>query len=194
MLLDYLKLVTLLQKRANSLFEIEEWEEMAPPGEVPARHIQAQIDQHTERMRERLDRTEDKKRFAPVWFVEQQGLSETETQLVMALLFQELFQGEALAPVVELLKLVSRSKREYLRNLGLFDTNRLLVKKEILAVEHPEEGRLFSGEACLAPWVVPAIIKGTKRGGGVSIDTWQRFRRYLHELRDSDTFFRDLDK
>lgn len=193
-LLDYLKLVTLLQKRANSLFEIEEWEEVAPPGEVPARHIQAQIDQHTGHMRECMERTENKSAFAPIAFVEKYGLAETETQLVMALLFQELFQGEALAPVVELLKLVSRSKREYLRNLGLFDTNRLLVQKEIIAVEHPDEGRLFSGEACLAPWVVPAIIKGTKRGGGVSVDTWQRFRRYLSELRDSDTFFRDLDR
>jgi len=71
LLLDYLKLIGLLQKRANSLYELEEWEEVAPPGEVPARHIQAQIDAHLERMHARLDRDEHRSGLAPVQFIDQ---------------------------------------------------------------------------------------------------------------------------
>jgi len=48
--------------------------------------------------------------------------------------------------------------------------------------------------ACLEPWVIPAIISGTKRGGGVPTDAWKRFRRYLRNLKDSDTFYRDMEK
>ncbi len=192
-LLDYLRVVSLLQKRANSLFEIEDWEEVAPPGEVPARHIQAQIEEQRRTMRERLDRTDRSVHLAPVRFIEHHGLSEAETLIVMALLFQELFEGEPHASAVELLKLVSRSQRDYLRNLGLFDEERRLVKEGLVAIHHAEPGRVFSADVALESWVVPAIIHGTKRGGGFSVDAWKRFRRYLQELDDSDTFFRDLN-
>jgi len=193
-LLDHLKLHGFLHKRANSLFEIEDWEEVIPPGEAPVRYIQSQIDAHLDRMRSRRDRTEDRSLLAPIRFLESQGLTEIEEQVTMALLFRELFQGDGSAPVVELLKLVSRSKQEYLRNLGLFDADRSLVKLKILTLMNQEDGRVFSAHAVLEAWVVPAIIRGTKRGKGVPPDTWKRFRRYLENLKDSETFFRDLDK
>jgi winged helix domain-containing protein len=194
-LLDHLNLLGLLQKRANSLFELEEWEEVAPPGEVPARHIQSLINDHVRQMRARLDRTEDRHRLSPVRFVEKHGLDDTESQAVMALLFRELFQGESMAPVVELLKLVSSSKRDYLRNVGIFDTDRTLVKSGIIHLENPEEGRVFAAVVGLESWVVPSIITAnTRRGPGLPLDAWQKFRRYLRELPDSDTFFRDMDR
>jgi len=194
LVLDHLKLIGLLQKRANSLYELEEWEEVAPPGEVPARHIQAQIDAQLERMHARLDRDENRFQLAPVQFIEQHGLNEVEVQVVMALVFRELFQGESFMPVVELLKLVSGSKREYLRNLGVFDPDRALVASGIIQLENDEDGRVFTAEARLEPWVGPQIVSATKRGAGFPVNAWKKFRRYLRDLSDSDTFFRDLDR
>lgn len=193
-LLDHLKLHGLLHKRANSLYEIEDWEEVVPPGEMPVRYIQSQIDALLDQMRSRRDCTENRSLLAPIQFLESHGLTEIEGQVTMALLFREIFQGDGSAPVVELLKLVSRSKQEYLRNLGLFETDRNLIKLKILSLMNQEEGRVFSAHAVLESWVVPAIIRVTKRGKGVPPDTWKRFRRYLDNLKDSDTFYRDLDK
>jgi len=166
---------------------------VVPPGEVPARHIQSQIDDHLETMRARQERSDQNPPLGPARFAEQLGLDEIEMQLVMALLFRELFQGETLTSAVELLKLVSRSKRDFLRNLGLFDDEGTLVSAGIIRLENSEESHVYAAEIGLESWVVRAIVDPAKRRSGFPRQTRQRFERYLRELRDSDTFFRDLN-
>lgn len=194
LLLDYLRLLGMLQKRTNTLFDSEDWDEGPPASDVPGRHVQLQIDTHQSHMLARLAASDNRERLAPARFNVKYRLQPSEIQAVMTLLFREIFHGDAVMPVVELIRLVSGSRRDYLRNLGLFDAEGSLVREGIVALENRDEGHPYTADVSLEPWVVPMIVNATKLDSGFPSADWERFRKYLRELKDSEKFFRDLDR
>jgi len=161
---------------------------------VPARYVQSQINAQQTLMLARLAASDNRERLAPARFNVKYRLQAAEIQAVMTLLFREVFHGDAVMPVVELIRLVSGSRRDYLRNLGLFDADGALVREDIVSLENRDEGHPYTADVTLEPWVVPMIVNATKLDAGFPSADWERFRKYLREMKDSEKFFRDLER
>jgi hypothetical protein len=145
------------------------------------------------RIRARLEATSDAKNFPAVRFQWEFGLDEEAMVLVVHLLFQELYDGDAFADAVELMRMVSRDERDLIRKRHLITAGSPLIEHEILVVEDMIEGRPMTAEAHLASWVVNRVLGDEVVGDKIGSDERLDFHLYLHKLDSARTFFRDLE-
>jgi hypothetical protein len=112
--------------------------------------------------------------------------------IVVHLLFQELYEGNAHADAVELLRLVSTDEADLIRNRRLLLPHGRLRRAELLHIEPVLEGREMTGEAYLQDWVVNQLF-GANDDRAIVPDEKLDWHLYLQRLDDTGTFFRDLE-
>ncbi len=192
-LIDLRILHNLYRHRSARVFTQERWDQLhtSPPG--PLRSLDHRIENFWKKIRTRLDSTEDAEGFPAVQFLRRYALSEAETMIVIHMLFQELYDGNAFADVVELLRLVSAGEDELLRNRSLMHRTAPLLKHEILSVETILDGRELTGEARLNDWVVNAVFGVAVRDDAIRPDERIDWHDYLRDMHGSRGFFEDLE-
>ena len=113
--------------------------------------------------------------------------------IIVHLLFQELYDGNAYADVVELLRLVSAGEDELIRNRALVHKTAPMLKHDILTIETMLEGRELTAEARLNDWVVNAMFGMAVREQAIHADEHINWHHYLKKMSDTDDFFKDME-
>lgn len=191
LLLDLRLLVNHYLRRSELVFEPSRWESLAHRGEN-ATTVSRRIEALWAEIRTKLLRSPEAGTFPLVRLIREQRLGDAETVIVVHLLFRELYSGEALVEVAELLRLVSANESELLRARRLVVKDAPLLRRQILAIEPFVENRELTGEARLNDWVVNDLLDSAE-AQTIRPDERLRFHQYLDDLSDSSRFYRDLD-
>ena len=194
LLVDLRILHNLYKHRSERVFHEDRWDRVHVGHVVPGAGLTRRIERFWNRIRQRLEHSDDAPTFPTVRFMREYELGELELVMVIHLLFQELYEGTAHADVAELLKLVSASEDELIKNRRLVIAPRCLVKHEILHIEPMLEGRELTGEAHLNDWVVNELFGTFAHERAIEPDERLNWHLYLKELGDSGKFFTDLEK
>jgi Winged helix domain, variant len=192
-LVDLRVLHNLYRHRSALVFNQDRWDRLHTRAPSPLRHLDQRIQRFWKKIRRRLEGTEGAAAFPAVQFLRKHALSDSEMMIVVHLLFQELYDGNAYADVVELLRLVSSGEDDLLRNRSLVHRAGPLVKHGILAVETMLEGRELTGEARLNDWVVNAVFGVAIRDEAIQSDERINWHSYLKDMRGTEGFFEDLE-
>ena len=192
LLLDLRMLHNHYLRRCDLLFEESRWRSLHPSTD-DAPYLQKRIDELWAGIRTRLLRTENAESLPLLQILREHRLSDEETMIVVHLLFEELYHGEAHAEAVDLLCLVSTDDASLLRAKKLLHKDSPLVKGQIVAMEPFVENRELTAEVRLEDWVVTKLLDDTATPGGIQTDERMRWHQYLSQLDGSDGFFRDLD-
>lgn len=192
-LLDLRILHNLYRHRSERVFQQERWDRSHAGVAVPGAQLGQRIESMWQRIERRLLATPDAASFPAVRFFQEHRLGRLESVIVVALLFRELFEGNAHADVAELIRLVSADELDLLRNRRLFlDAGRLL-RQDIVKIDPSLEGRTLTAEAHLADWAVNFLFGAPQGEDAIDADDRLDFHLYLKQLEDARTFFRDLD-
>ncbi len=192
-LLDLRILHNLYRHRSERVFQQERWDRAHPGVAVPGRLLGQRIDAFWLRVERRLAITADAAMFPAVRFFEEHRLGRAESIIVVALLFQELFEGNAYADVAELIRLVSGDELDLLRNRRFFLEHGRLLRQDIVKIEPALESRVLTGEAQLSDWAVNYLFGAPQPDDAIDADDRLDFHLYLSKLEDARTFFRDLE-
>lgn len=192
LLLDLRILHNLYQARSARVFEGPHWERMQGAGGLVGRALGRRIERGWARVRGRLSRTPIAGDFPIIRLIRAHGLQDEEVIIVVHLLFRELYEGNAHADTVELMRLVSDSEEDLLRSRRLFAKGSTLVGHEVVAIEPLLEGREMTGEAHLNDWVVNDLLGIEPQEDAIRAEERLDWHLYLRNLEDSAGFFRDL--
>ncbi len=195
-LADLGRVVGLLHRRANALFEVDPFGHHAfEEAESPA-FLQRRAAALLERVRERLARTEGAGEYPLVRLCRRHRLSEDEALVLVALLLQECYYGAPGLEAVELTRMVSRSEEDLLRKRALFEPAGTLRREGLVEVVESPDERDPTPELTLSRAACGALLGGAEGKGADPIDADLRleFHEYLKHLSDSDRFFRDLGR
>ncbi len=191
-LLEVGRLTALYQRRAQRLFgPPPEGEDPRHPAESAERAVDRCREAET-RIRRRLQATESSAGFPIVRLAREHHLLPEETAAIALLLFQEVYTGSSVMPVVEVVKALSTSEDELLVRRAIFRREGALARVGLVAVEEEPLEREFSAEAYLPGWVVDELLGAGSQGGGITPEVRKDFASYLARLQDSGQFFRDL--
>ncbi|MEM7203816.1 MAG: hypothetical protein AAF628_26370 [Planctomycetota bacterium] len=193
LLVDLRVLHNLYQLRAERVFNVDRWNRVHSTGMDPARHLTRRINAFWGRIRRKLEVTERAQEFPALRFITEHGLAEEETIIVTHLLFKELYEGNAYADAAELLKLVSYSESDLIRNRRLITRSGTLVASDILQLEAMIENRELTAEVHLADWAVNYLLGPSGQERTIDTDERLDWHLYLKNLTDARTFFRDLE-
>jgi hypothetical protein len=192
-LLDLRTLHNLYKHRSERMFQQDRWDRIHAGVGAPALQVSRRIEAAWQRLERRLEATPDVRRLPAARFFREHGLDRLETVIVVHLLFRELYEGNAYADVVELIRLVSADELDLLRNRRILLEGSALRRAEILEVEPLLEGRVLTGEAHLADWVTNHLLGAVPDGEAIGSDDRLDWHLYLKNLEDAGTFFRDLE-
>jgi len=189
-LLDLRDLATLHRERATLLFQPRPPEATDDEGDLLA--ARRRIEQGWKALERRGRATPRIGEFPFEKFRKEYALDEDELLVVVALLFQEAFDGEPFLPVVDLLKMVSGCEEEVLEKRRLFARDGRLVKPGIILLEDPIAEKDLTAEVCLGNWVVDRLLGANAAEHGIPADERIDFHLYLRNLDSSSRFYRDL--
>ncbi len=192
-LLDLRILHNLYQLRCERVFNSDRWNRVHNISRDPGHAVTQRIEAFWARLRTRLDATPGAAEFPVVRFMTEHGLEEEETVIVVHLLFRELYEGNAYTDAAELLKLVSASESDLIRNRRLFHKSGSLVSHEILELEPMLESREMTAEVHLADWAVNSVLGNSAAEREIQPDERLDWHFYLKNLEDTGAFYRDLD-
>lgn len=192
-LIDLRILHNLYRHRSAMVFNQDRWDRLHTTAPTPLRSLDRRIHTFWKKIHSRLGQSAGAESFPAVQFLRRHALSESEMMIVIHLLFQELYDGNAYCDVVELLRLVSAGEDELLRNRALVHRTAPLLKHQILAVEMLLEGRELTGEARLNDWVVNAVFGAAIRAEAIHPDERIDWHAYLQDMRGTEGFFEDLE-
>lgn len=192
-LIDLRLLHNLYQQRSARTFAVDHWNRLRSTTFQPGQSLNQRIDGSWERIRRRLSATDGSCEFPGVRLMREYNLGEPEIICVVHLFFKELYEGNAYADVADLLRLVSQSEADLMRNRKLLMENSLLIKRELLSIEPFLEGRTLTGEAHLNDWVVNYLFGALVDDSDIRADERIDWHMYLAKLSDSQGFFKDLD-
>ncbi len=192
-LIDLRILHNLYRHRSALVFSQDRWDRLHTSAPSPLRSLDQRIQSFWKKIHKRVERTEGAAEFPAVQFLRKHALSESEMMIVIHLLFQELYDGNAYADVVELLRLVSAGEDQLIRNRSLVHRTAPLLKHEILSVETMLDGRELTGEARLNDWVVNAVFGVAVREEIIQSDERIDWHDYLKDMRGTQGFFEDLE-
>ncbi|MHC4812273.1 MAG: hypothetical protein ACYTGW_09010 [Planctomycetota bacterium] len=192
-LIDLRVLHNLYRHRSARVFCQDRWDRLHTSPPSPARSLDRRIESLWKKIHSRLENTEDAGGFPAVQFVRKHALTESEIMIVVHLLFQELYDGNAYADVVELLRLVSAGEDELIRNRSLVNRTAPLLKQEILSIETMLEGRELTAEARLNDWVVNAVFGVAVREEAIQPDERIDWHHYLKGMNGTQGFFTDME-
>ena len=183
----------LYRRRSEHIFHHDRWFRLRPSTHEPGHSMSHRIDFAWQRLRTRLERTENGATFPAVRLLREHALGEAELIMVVHLLFKELFEGNAYADVAELCKLVSGSEEELLQNRRLAGEQAPLIKGDLVRIEPMLEGRVLTGEAYLSDWAVNYLFGAVFPHEDIRSDERIEWHLYLAQLEDTKGFYRDLD-
>ena len=192
-LVDLRVLHNLYRLRSERLFHQDRWDRVHSTSRDPGTSLTRRIDAFWSRIRQKLERTPLAGEFPVVRFMSEFGLSEEETVMVVHLLFKELYEGVAYADAAELIRLVSCSEQDLIRNRRYVLKAGTLVQREILQLEPMIENRELTAEAHLSDWAVNYLFGATGQETLIQPDERLDWHLYLKNLEDTGTFFRDLE-
>ena len=192
-LIDLRILHNLYRHRSALVFNKDRWDRLHTSAPSPLRSLDQRIQNFWKKIHERVAHTEIATGFPAVQFLRKHALSESETMIVIHLLFQELYDGNAFADVVELLRLVSTGEDELIRNRSLVNRTAPLLKQEILSIETMLEGRELTAEARLNDWVVNAVFGVAVREEAIQPDERIDWHHYLKGMNGTQGFFSDME-
>lgn len=192
-LIDLRILHNLYRHRSALVFNKDRWDRLHTSAPSPLRSLDQRIQRFWKKIHERVARTGSAAEFPAVRFLRKHALSESEMMIVIHLLFQELYDGNAYADVVELLRLVSTGEDALLRNRSLVNRTSPLLRHDILSVETMLDGRELTGEARLNDWVVNAVFGVAVREEAIQSDERINWHGYLQDMRGTQGFFEDLE-
>jgi|SoiMethySBSTD1v2_1073268.scaffolds.fasta_scaffold405639_2 hypothetical protein len=194
LLIDLRILHNLYRARSERVFQQGRWDRVHSGPFTPGAFLSRRIETFWSKIRQKLKASPDAESFAVCMLMRDHDLGERELVVVVHLLFRELYEGSAHAEVSELVRLVSSSEEQLIRNRRLFLPEAPLRKGGILHVEPMLEGRELTGEAHLEDWVVNALFGSSAKDLPIRADERLDWHRYLEDLGGSDRFFDDLEK
>lgn len=189
-LLDLRDLAALYRERATLLFQPRPPDAVDEEGDLSS--ARRRIEQAWKAIERRVRATPRFEEFPFEKFRKEYALEDDEVLVVVALLFQEAFDGEPYLTAVDLLKMVSDCEEEVLEKRRLLARDGRLVKTGIVVLEDPIAEKDLTAEACLGNWVVDRILGASAAEEGIPADERIDFHLYLRNLDSSSRFFRDL--
>ncbi len=192
LLVDLRILHNLYRLRSERVFNQDRWNRVHHSNLDPAQSMTRRLQRFWARIRTRLEATANAREFPVLRFVSEHGLQEEETVVVVHLLFKELYEGNAYADAAEMLRLVSASEADLIRNRRLFLRSGSLVAHDILHLEPMIENRELTAEVYLQDWAVTYLL-GAPAERTIGTDERLDWHLYLKNLTDARLFFRDLD-
>jgi hypothetical protein len=192
-IIDLRILHNLYRHRSARVFCQDRWDRLHTIAPGPLRSLDLRIRNLWNKIHKRLENTEDAADFPAVRFMRDQALSEPEMIIIVHLLFQELYDGNAYADVVELLRLISAGEDELIRNRAVVHKTAPLLKHEIITLETLLEGRELTAEARLNDWVVNAVFGVAVREQAIRADEHIDWHDYLKKMNGTDGFFKDME-
>lgn len=192
LLIDLRILHNLYKHRSERIFQQDRWDRVHAGQVAPGGYLSRRIEGYWKRIQQRLQQTEGAERFPALRFFRDQQLQDVEQIMVVHLFFKEIYEGNAYCDAVDLLRLVSASEHDLLRNRRLVTPNAPLVEKEILMLEPMLESRELTGEVHLADWVVNSLF-GAQEEARIRDDDQLDWHLYLRNLEDTGSFFRDME-
>ncbi|MCC6671242.1 MAG: hypothetical protein IT458_09280 [Planctomycetes bacterium] len=193
-LIDLRILHNLYRVRSERLFLLDRWDRVHTRTFDPGRSLSRRITSYWERVQRRLAASPEAKEFPVVRFLRTWQLEQEELIVVIHLLFQELYEGIAHADAAALIRLISRSEEDLIRNRLLVHPKSRLVTSHILELEPFLEGRELTAEVHLNDWVVNDLFGLPSQNRAIHPDERLDWHLYLKQLDDSDRFFRDMDR
>ncbi len=192
-LVDLRILHNLYRLRSERVFNQDRWDRVHSTPRDPGTGLGKRIESFWRRIRSKLDNSPSAAEFPVVRFMGEYDLSEEETIIVIHLLFKELYEGIAYADAAELIKLVSASEPEMIRNRRLMLKAATLPSREIIQLEPMIENRELTSEVHLTDWAVNYMFGSTAPESRIHPDERLDWHLYLKNLTDTGTFFRDLE-
>ena len=188
-LLAWGRLARLYQRRAHLVFGAGGDPADAAESEEVHR-LSARIRRDRLRIARRRKITPGSRGFPLVEFVEEHGLDDKETVVVVAMLFQDVHAGASFMDGVEVVKLVSASEEELFANRRLLDPNARLLRDGILQLGEPEseDEPALAREAYLAPGLIAELLAGTSDPLPIDPEMRQEWRDFLSSLDSTDEF------
>jgi hypothetical protein len=193
LLVDLRILHNLYRMRGEQVFHQNRWDRIHNSQRDPGRGLGRRIHSFWRKVRLKLQNSPKAGEFPVVRFMSEHDLSEEETVIVIHLLFKELYEGIAYADAAELVKLVSDSESELIRNRRLVMGNGTLVASEIIQLEPMLENRELTAEVHLTDWAVNYMLGTPASETRIQADERLDWHLYLKNLEDTGAFFRDLD-
>jgi len=192
-LVDLRILHNLYKGRSERVFHHERWDRLHAGSTVPGRSLTQRIERFWSRIHRRLRDNPEAKEFPAVKALRAWNVSEEETVMIVHLLFKELYEGNAYADAVELIRLVSHDEAELIRNKRLMAPSGNLLARGLLQLESMIEGRELTGEVHLADWAVNALFGHSAAEESIRPDERLEWHLYLKSLEDTAQFFEGLE-
>jgi hypothetical protein len=192
-LVDLRILHNLYRMRSERVFHQDRWDRVHNTNRDPGLGLTRRIESFWNRIQKRLQLTRRADEFPVVKFISDHRLSQQETVLVIHLLFKELYEGIAYADAAELVKLVSASDADLIRNRRLVASSGLLASSDIIQLEPMLENRELTAEVHLSDWAVNAMFGAATKEARIQADERLDWHLYLQNLQDTGTFYKDLD-
>ncbi len=190
-LLDLRDLCQLCRRRAEKVFGGAESHDDSR-GSDDTGGVELLVREKLREIEERLEQTPDADQFAATRFLNRHRLANDEWILVLTLVFQELFAGNAYADPIDALKLVCSRERDLLVKRKILAPESTLIERDILSFDDPGTSRELAGEISLAPWALEAVLGKKTAGEAIDADARLDFHEYLKDMPDSNDFFTKL--
>lgn len=190
--LDVRRLSLLYRKRASKIFQFDYWDDVGLGTAESVTALNQQIRRFRKRIADALELTARAPTFPLRTLERDYQLGEQEVVILITLMFHELLEGSAFLDAVDLLKLVSSSEEELLRQRTFLSKHSPLIKNNLVAVEELVHDKDLTAEVYLPNWVMDRIL-GHEGRRAIDADVRLDFHDYLKNLGSSDDFFQDLD-
>ena len=192
-LVDLRILHNLYRHRSDRVFHQDRWDRLHSGTVAPGRSVGRRIERFWERIHRRLRLNPEARTFPAVHSLRVWNVSEEETIMAIHLLFKELYEGNAYADAVDLIRLVSADEADLIRNRRLIQPASNLLARGLLNMESMIEGREMTGEVHLADWAVNALFGASTPERGIRPDERLEWHLYLKSLEDTTPFFEGLE-
>lgn len=189
--LDLRHMVTLLQRRAATLFPQSYWVDVQPEVEESPQDLSEAVVQVRHLVRHREKETSEFV-LPLVAFREEFGLEADEEAILLALLYQELFASSPVIEAAELVRLVSGSDEEVFKKRMLLTAGSRLIESGLVSLEAELDDKTLLSGVFLSEWVAERLLHKVDLAAGIRQDERNRFHEFLEGLESSEDFYRNL--
>ena len=175
------------RRRAARIFHLDPWTGTGIEAFDGTATLVERARQESQRISRRLAATSPDAGYAALQLQRKFALDESALVILATVLFQEMLEGVGAVDAVDLVKLVSESEEQLLKNREIL---RPLSQAGLLRLEGAYANKDLTADASLPSEVVAALLGETE-----AIDSDHRldFHAYLQQLESSDSFFEDMD-
>jgi len=186
-LVDLKLLHNLYRARARRLFNADRWwRQRTTVGDRAGKALSRRIERFERRIQTRLALSDEAENFPIQRLVRENGLTRSETIILLHLMFLELLEGNPYADTVFLIQLVSASEDEVLAHRRLFSSHATLRRRDLVDLEQMLEGRELTSECRLQNWVLDRVLGEDGADEPISADEKLNFHMYLKRLGSSN--------